>query len=164
MKQMNAPEMMLGTTPKEKWSALKDREQKKKNLGFMVVVCMCSAISNALQPHAHGSMPSARPLCPWDFLGKNTGEGCHLLLRGSSWAKDKPGVSCVSCIAGRFFTAEPPGKFYGCSNEVENVFVHGFWEGIQQWILTCGLIAAASATVQFCFLLSIWSMVRISVE
>ena len=30
--------------------------------------------------------------------------------RGSSWPMDKTCVSCSSCIAGRFFTAEPPGK------------------------------------------------------
>ena len=31
-------------------------------------------------------------------------------LRGSSWHRDRTHVSCVSCIAGRFFTTEPPGK------------------------------------------------------
>ena len=25
---------------------------------------------------------STRILCPWDFLGKNTGVGCHFLLQG----------------------------------------------------------------------------------
>ena len=29
----------------------------------------------------HGLWP-ARLLCPWNFLGKNTGMGCHFLLRG----------------------------------------------------------------------------------
>ena len=29
----------------------------------------------------HGLKP-ARLLCPWDFSGKNTGVGCHVLLRG----------------------------------------------------------------------------------
>ena len=42
--------------------------------------------------------------CPWDSLGKNIGVGCHVLLRGSSQSKDQ---TCVSCIAGRFFTIEP---------------------------------------------------------
>ena len=32
-----------------------------------------------LQPH--GLQP-ARPLCPWDFPGKNTGVGCHAPLQG----------------------------------------------------------------------------------
>ena len=30
--------------------------------------------------------------------------------RGSSWLRDKTHVSRGSCIAGGFFTAEPPGK------------------------------------------------------
>ena len=30
--------------------------------------------------------------------------------RWSSWPRDQTSVSCVSCIAGRFFTAEPLGK------------------------------------------------------
>ena len=30
--------------------------------------------------------------------------------RGSSWPRDRTCVSCISCIAGRFFTPEPPGK------------------------------------------------------
>ena len=39
--------------------------------------CVCSVFSDSLQPHG-----PARPLCPWDFLGKNTGVSCHLLLQG----------------------------------------------------------------------------------
>ena len=31
-------------------------------------------------------------------------------LGGSSWPRVQTQVSCVSCIAGRFFTTEPPGK------------------------------------------------------
>ena len=34
---------------------------------------------NSLQPH--GLQP-ARLLCPWDFLGKDTGVVCHFLLQG----------------------------------------------------------------------------------
>ena len=34
--------------------------------------------------------------------------------RGSSWPRNWTQVSCVSCIAGCFFTAEPPGKPKGC--------------------------------------------------
>ena len=30
--------------------------------------------------------------------------------KGSSWPKDQTCISCVSCIKGRFFTADPPGK------------------------------------------------------
>ena len=35
-------------------------------------------MSDSLQPH--GLQPT-RLLCPWDFLGKSTGVGCHCLLR-----------------------------------------------------------------------------------
>ena len=38
----------------------------------------CSVVSNSLWPH--GLQPT-RLLCPWDFLGKSTGVGCHHLLR-----------------------------------------------------------------------------------
>ena len=37
-----------------------------------------SVVSDSLQPH--GLYP-ARFFCPWDFPGKNTGVGCHLLLQ-----------------------------------------------------------------------------------
>ena len=33
-------------------------------------------------------------LCPWDFLGKNTGVGYHSFLQGSSQCRDR---TCVSC-------------------------------------------------------------------
>ena len=37
------------------------------------------AMSSSLQPH--GLLPT-RLLCPYDFLGKNTGVGYHFLLQG----------------------------------------------------------------------------------
>ena len=39
---------------------------------------VCSIKSNSLQPH--GLQPT-RLFCPWNFPGKNTGVGCHLLQR-----------------------------------------------------------------------------------
>ena len=46
-------------------------------------LCNCvlghSITSRALRPH--GLQPT-RPLCPWNFPGKNTGVGCHFLLQG----------------------------------------------------------------------------------
>ena len=38
-----------------------------------------SVVSDSLRPH--GQKPT-RLLCPWQFPGKNTGVGCHLLLQG----------------------------------------------------------------------------------
>ena len=42
-------------------------------------VCVCSVMSNSSRPC--GLQPS-RLLCPWDFLGQNTGVGFHFLLQG----------------------------------------------------------------------------------
>ena len=39
-----------------------------------------SVMSNSLLPQ--GLWP-ANLLCPWNFLGKNAGDGCHFLLRGT---------------------------------------------------------------------------------
>ena len=48
-----------------------------------VCVCVCilsgSVVSDPLWPH---KLQRARLLCPWSFLGKNTGLGCHFLLQG----------------------------------------------------------------------------------
>ena len=43
------------------------------------LVCLYSVSSDSFQPCG---MYAARLLCPWDFLGKNTGMGCHFLLQG----------------------------------------------------------------------------------
>ena len=36
-----------------------------------------------------------RLLCPWDFLGKSTGVGCHFLLQGTSQPRDRTQVSHI---------------------------------------------------------------------
>ena len=46
----------------------------------------------------------------WNFPGKKTGWIAISFSRWSSWARDWTHVSHMSCIAGRFFIAEPPGK------------------------------------------------------
>ena len=35
-------------------------------------------MSDSLQPH---ELQATRLLCPWDFLSKNTGVGCHFLFQ-----------------------------------------------------------------------------------
>ena len=65
----------------------------------------CSVMYGSLWPHDCSLLVS---ICPWDFLGRNTGVGCHCLLQGIfltqilnlHW----------TCIASVFFTAESPGK------------------------------------------------------
>ena len=60
---------------------------------------------------AHGRLlvsPRAepsRPLCPWDFPGRDTGVGCRALLRGIFPCRDRTCVSYVSRLGtGGFFT------------------------------------------------------------
>ena len=40
--------------------------------------------------------------------------------RGSSWHRDQTHLSCFCCTAGRFFTAEPPGKANTPRTEVKS--------------------------------------------
>ena len=44
-------------------------------------ICAYSVAQLCLTLWPHGLQP-ARLLCPWDFLGKTTGVGCHALLQG----------------------------------------------------------------------------------
>ena len=52
---------------------------KVKGHHIQLHMCVCSVISDSLQPH--GLQPT-RLLCPWDFPSKNTILGCHFLLQG----------------------------------------------------------------------------------
>ena len=45
------------------------------------VNCCYLVTKSCLTLRAHGLWPT-RLLCPWDFLGKKTGVGCHFLLQG----------------------------------------------------------------------------------
>ena len=67
----------------------------------------CSIVSDSSRPHG---LQTTRLLRPWDFSGKNTGVGCISFSRASSRHRDQSAISCISCIAGGFFTTEPPGK------------------------------------------------------
>ena len=44
------------------------------------VLCACLVGQSCLTPRPFGLKPT-RLLCPWDFLGKNPGAGCHFLLQ-----------------------------------------------------------------------------------
>ena len=68
-----------------------------------VLMCVLSHI----WPLATPWTAACRLLCPWDFLGKNTGADWDFLLQGIF---HNPGIEPVSpALAGRFFTTEPAG-------------------------------------------------------
>jgi len=65
----------LGFSRQERWSGLpfpSSMHESEKWKGSR------SVVSDPQWPH--GLQPS-RLLCPWDFLGRSTGVGCHCLLR-----------------------------------------------------------------------------------
>ena len=77
--------------------------------GFIVsLLFSCSIMSDSLRPR--GLQP-ARLLCLWDFLGKNTGVGCHFLLQGIF---PTPGIEPASlkspALVGGFFTPRDAGE------------------------------------------------------
>ena len=77
-----------------------------RSLCVCVYVCALSGsvVSDSLRPHG---LEPTRLLRPWDSPGKNTGAGCLSFSRESSQTKDQ---TQVSCIAGRVFITESPGK------------------------------------------------------
>ena len=74
----------------------------KKPRRMTTTAGVCSAVSDhGLWPHR---LQPIRLLCPWDFLGKNTGVGRHFLLQGIY-----PTQGSNLCLLHwlRFFTMEP---------------------------------------------------------
>ena len=64
----------LGFSRQEHWSGLPFPSPKHESEKWK---WSRSVVSNSVWPH--GLQPT-RLLCPWDFPGKSTGEGCHCLL------------------------------------------------------------------------------------
>ena len=69
----------------------------------------CESVSHSVvfgSLWSHGLSPT-RLLCPWDFPGKNI----RVISSSSSRESFRPrDQTHVSCLAGRFFTTDPPGK------------------------------------------------------
>ena len=63
--------------------------------------CTCSVMSDSM------CSPMDCSSLVWNFPGKNTRVVAISTSRGSSWLR---GGTRISCIAGRFFTTEPPWK------------------------------------------------------
>ena len=69
----------------------------------------CCLLFQSLSPvnllQLNGVQPT-RLLCPWNFPGKNTGVGCHILLQGIFPTQG----SNLCFLPSGFFATEPPGK------------------------------------------------------
>ena len=79
------------------------------NLAFIMWVCAkllqsCPSLYNPMDCSPPGS--SVQEILP----GKNTGVGCHFLLQGISWPRNRTHMPASPALAGGFFTTAPPGK------------------------------------------------------
>ena len=79
---------------------------------------------------------------PWDFPGKNTGMGCHFLLRGSSWPRDrtcigrwmlyhwairKPSISVLEWLKSKILTTPHLARMWNNKN------LHSLLGEMQKW-------------------------------
>ena len=93
-------------------------EESRRGLGREIsILCVCapspSVVSDSLRPC--GPSPTW-VLCPWDSPGKNTGVGCHALLRGI-FPTQQLNPHLLSLLHGQAGSLPlvPPGKPYsGC--------------------------------------------------
>ena len=72
--------------------------------------CHCLVMKLCPTLWQHHRLYSARLLCLWDIQARILEWVAISSSRGSSWSRDWTHISCASCIAGGFFTTEPPGK------------------------------------------------------
>ena len=96
------------------WTSLDSKGEN--NLSFLVYSylvsfnCCCLVAKSYMTLLWPNGLEPARLLCPWDFPDKNTGWG-EWVATSLSWESSGPrDPTWVSCIVGRFFTAEPVGK------------------------------------------------------
>ena len=88
---------------------------------LLPAVCVCAqslSCVRLLWPPWPG--PPDSFLCPWNFLSKNTGVGCHFLCKRISMTQGlNPRFFVSPALAGGFFTTAPLGKI-GTSIIVNN--------------------------------------------
>ena len=80
------------------------------SLHVYLSLCMFFSVVSVVPDSVTSWKQPTSLLYPWDSPGKNPGVGCHSFSRASSCPRNRTHVSCVSYIAGEFFTAESPGK------------------------------------------------------
>ena len=99
---------------------------------------MCSGMLSYVWFFVTPWIIATRLLCPWNFPGKNTGAGCHLLLQGISPDSGIKPESLVSpALAGKFFTTVPPSYWEGgqkCWLSVRSISVHFPYIHLLHWL------------------------------
>ena len=95
-----------------------------KYVSIILCVCMLSYVRLIVTPWtvAHQAPLSMR-FCRWEYQS-----GLPFPTPGkASWPRDGIHVFWVSCIAGRFFTAEPPGEAIYCILDIIHSYSQSSW-------------------------------------
>ena len=74
---------------------------KRKVIVFIFLTAAAKSLQLCLTVRPHRQQPTRLP-CPWDSPGKNTGVGCHCLLRFiflNSETNEKPFLSKLGSVA-----------------------------------------------------------------
>ena len=83
-----------------------------------VCVCVC-ALSHVQLSATPCSLPDS---CPWDFLGKNTGVGCHFLLQGIFLIQESNShLPCQQVDSLPLIHQENPGKIVKKQKRKQNI-------------------------------------------
>ena len=85
---------------KESGTTERPTHKTRKCICRLTLSCSVVSLCNPMYCSFPGSF------CPWNFLGRNTGAGCHFLLQGIFPTH----ISLFPSLAGRFFTTAPLGK------------------------------------------------------
>ena len=72
--------------------------QTQMFVSVCVCVCVCAHALSCVQLFCNPVDVARQAPLLWDSPGKNTGAGCHFLLQGFSWPRDRTRVCRVSCI------------------------------------------------------------------
>ena len=95
----------------------KGRKQKKRKVSRCLMPGVKS-LQSCPSPCDPMDCSSTRLLCPWDFPGKNTGVGCHFLLRGILLTQE------LNCILLHWQTGSLPLSHQGSQHKQHKQHKH----------------------------------------
>ena len=106
---------------------------------FYICNCCCLVAKCLTLLRPHGIKP-ARLLSPWDFSGKSTGVGCHLLLQGISLTQESnpcllhwPGSSLTIEVKWRCSVMSTSLRSMDCS--LPGSSIHGIFQArVLEWV------------------------------
>ena len=106
-------------------------------------------MSDSLQPYR---MQQTRLLCPWDFLGKNTGVGCQALLQGILLDPGiEPAFPVAPALQADSFTTEPRKPLFIINKHFKLLLQEHWSQYLVYYTVRKGSHIAISLLHLFCF-------------